>query len=104
MGSVTRTIPYVCFGAAAVVALLFSLSDDEWLEHVLASCFAPLVGLALAFWGYAEIRAGEIRGRRRYVRRATQPVLFWSMVWARRLLPALILVPAGFWLYFTRAP
>jgi hypothetical protein len=104
MGSVASAVPYVCFGGAAVVAVVFSMSRDESLRHALASVFGPLMGIALAFWGHAEIRAGEIRGRRRYVRRSDQPVLFWSMVSIRRLLPALVMVPAGFWLYFTQAP
>ena len=80
------------------------MSEDTGTQHLTASCFVPLIGLSLGLWGLEEAREGALRGRRRTVRRASQPALFWSMLSLRRLLPAAVLIPAGFWHYFFRAP
>ncbi len=104
MNPVAKAVPYVCFGIAAAVAVLFAFIDDAATKHALASSFAPLLGLALAFWGFEEIHAGEIRGKRRYVTKSERPILFWLIVGFRRFIPGMVLIPAGFWLYVSQGP
>lgn len=96
-------LPYILMAVAFACAVLFVNTEVEPVRRYAAGSFGMALGAALLLWGVDEYRAGQIRGTRIYVHRASHPAVFFLLLAGKRWFPGGIMLLAGFWYAFIRS-
>ena len=93
--------PYILIGITFICAGAYGLSEVEIIRRYAAGVFGTSLGGALLLWGKAEIRDGRIKGKRVYVYRDNTPVMFFTLLAGKRIIPGGVMLLAGLWHAFS---